>query len=285
MMKILKLLVILVLMIGAIVLALNWGTLFKGEKPSPFVDQDKIDITKKCDEIRSSWAGQAGWNDSLYQAQREDIDQSRNMNLFSQAGYNTVNNALRESAANKACEGYQAALHASPFSDAELQRNYKGVSTLAKAEQMSDDPRISHVQSLHDLYGKIKAFIASNHAITAQFDKRREAWESFSSKQSKLLSQAKTLRGNPLFSELMHLPGFQDRLNVSKLKSDTDSQRPSFYTSLSNQIVTHFSQKDRTQSNMNLLHQIYNNFTNEEMNYGARELAKCVAQWEIEFGE
>lgn len=246
---------------------------------------DKIDVAAKCKDIRDAWAGQNGWNDSLYHAQRDDIDQSKSMKLLTEDGYITLNKTLREAAASKACEGYKSCLRATPFSDGALQRNYKGVKTLAQAEQMGNDPQVSHIMQLHELYTNISSFIASDHAITAEFDTFRETWDSFAKKQYDVLSQAREYSGNALYSELSHLPGFQDGLDEAKLKDATNAFRETFYNDLSNQIVAHFNSKERTQANLNLLNQIYKNFTNEEINHGARNLARCVAQWEIELEE
>ena len=246
---------------------------------------DKIDVAAKCKEIRDAWAGQNGWNDSLYHAQRDDIDQSKSMKLLTEDGYITLNKTLREAAASTACAGYKSSLRVTPFSDGALQRNYKGVKTLAQAEQMGNDPQVSHIMQLHELYTNISSFIASDHAITAEFDTFRETWDSFAKKQYEVLSQAREFSGNALYSELSHLPGFQEGLDEAKLKDDTNAFRETFYNDLSNQIVAHFNSKERTQANLNLLNQIYKNFTREEINHGARNLARCVAQWEIELEE
>ena len=176
-------------------------------------------------------------------------------------------------------------MHATPFSDADLQRNYKGVEALAQAEHMGNDPQISHIMQLHELYTNISSFIASNYAITAEFDTFRETWDSFAKKQYEILTQAREFSGDTLYSELSHLPGFQEGLDEAKLKDATNAFRETFYNDLSDQIVAHFNSKERTQANLNLLNQIYKNFTNEEINHGARKLARCVAQWEIELEE
>lgn len=245
----------------------------------------KIDIAVKCKEIRDAWAGQNGWNDSLYHALRDDIDQSKSMKLLTEDAYNTLNKALRVAAAGKAYEGYLNALHATPFSDADLQRNYKGVKVLAQAEHMGNDPQVSHIMQLHELYTNISSFIASNHAITADFDTYHEKWDSFVKKQEIVLTQAREFSGDTLYSELSHLPGFREGLDEAKLKDATNAFRETFYNDLSNQIVTHFNSKGITQSNYNMLYQIYRNFLYEEMNHGADNIANCLRQWKKELEE
>ena len=112
-MKALKLIAIFVIICSSLFLALNWGTLFGGiSQNDDFVEEDLIDVSEKCDEIRKAWSSQTGWNEELYKVQREDIDQSKSMGMFSREGYNTVNNCLRETSTNKACDGYMSSLHA-----------------------------------------------------------------------------------------------------------------------------------------------------------------------------
>ena len=63
-MKAIKLLGILIVLIGAIVLALNWNSLFsKGSDSDEQPTEDQINITDKCKEISDAWAAQKEWND------------------------------------------------------------------------------------------------------------------------------------------------------------------------------------------------------------------------------
>ena len=281
-MRIIKQIFILHLVISIFVL--SYSCSFNKES-SQSSTGDKIDVAAKCKEISDAWAAQNGWNDSLYRAQRNDIDQSNNMKLLTDDGYNSLNKVLREEAARKTCEGYQNALHATPFIDANLQSNYEGVKTLAQAEQMGNDHQIGHIIQLHELYTKINSFIIDDHAITAEFNTFSEAWDSFVKKQDIVLRQARELRSDSLYNELSHLPGFQDGLNEVKLKNATIAYRDTFYDDLSDQIVTHFNSKERTQSNYNMLYQIYRNFLYEEMNHGADNIANCLRQWKNESEE
>lgn len=242
-MKAIKLIGILVVLVGAIVLVLNWKSIFPSPTPDPLPAEDKIDITAECKKISDSWAAHDSWNDSLYQAQRTDIDQSKNMKLLSAEGFNTVNNRLREEAANKVEEGYNKALKASPFNEAGLLRNYQGAQTLATAEEMNNDSRVSHIIKLQDLYNKIEAFVNSNHAITPNFN--GNSWTPFNQLQGKILAQARQLRGNPLYNELAHLPKFKDGLDEGKLKDKTDGYRRNFYDTLVNQIINKVKSEER----------------------------------------
>lgn len=273
-MKILKLSAIFIVIVGGLFLAINWGSLFgSASKSENFVEEDLIDISEKCDEIRKAWASQTEWDDELYKNQREDIDQSKSMGMFSREGYNTVNNCLRETATNKACDSYMEALHAQSFSDAALQKAYKGVIAIKNYEKMDNEPRIKDVEELHQLYTSITSFIHSNHRISPHFDKNKADWTSFASAQNGILSKAKALRGNKLFKEMEHIPGFKSGLDEDGLKKQTNPQRKAFYEQLSAQIIDYFNSVEPTPDKVNLLNQIYNNFTYQESDYGVDELA------------
>lgn len=274
-MKTVKLLSIFVLLVGAIFLALNWSSLFPDDSnKDEFTSEDKIDISAECSKIRDAWEAQKKWSADLYKSEREDIDQSKAMGLFSREGYNTVNNCLRESAANKACDDYLTALHDSKdFSDASLQSAYKGVKFMKDAEKMEKDPRIQDVEKRHQLYTSIRNFVNSSHTITPHFDVVSTEWTSFASAQNSILTQARNYRQNPLFSEMSHISGFTSGLDEAKLKEITNPQRGRFYTSLSQQIINYFRSETPTEDKQRLLNQIYRNFTYQESDYGVDSLA------------
>ena len=150
-MKSLKLLLIFLVLVGGLFVALNWKSIIttvmgNGDK---FVGEDLIHIGEKCEEIRNAWGRCTEWDESLYNAQRADIDQSKSMGMFSREGYNTVNNALRESATNKACGSYLACLHDTLFDSSKLQQQYDGVQFLKEHEKLENDPRVKDVEERH----------------------------------------------------------------------------------------------------------------------------------------
>ncbi|MGN0282456.1 MAG: hypothetical protein ACI4B3_09175 [Prevotella sp.] len=273
-MKALKLLAIFLIIVGGLFLAFNWGSLFDGaSNDDDFVNEDLIDISEKCDEIRKLWSSQTGWSDELYKTQREDIDQSKSMGMFSREGYNTVNNCLRETSTNKACDGYMSDLHAPSFSATDLQESYQGVIAIKAYEKLNEEPRIQKIEQIHKLYTSISNFIKSSHVISPKFDTNTADWVSFSSAQNGILQKAKGYKENTLFKELENIPGFKSGLNEESLKKQTNPQRKGFYQNLSSQIIDYFNSVEPTPDKVNLLNQIYKNFTYQESDYGVDELA------------
>lgn len=280
-MKVVKLLLIFVLLAGGILLALNWGSLRRQglREDEGFGKNDLIDIGEKCEEIRMAWDSADGWNENLYQRQRNDIDQSKGMGMFSKEGYNTVNNCLRETATVKACDRYLAVLQDSSFDAKKLKDCYEGVQAVKRYENLEDDARIKEVETRQDLYTKISNFVQSRHVLTPRLDEEEIRWSSFSALQNSVLASARQYRNHALFKEMAHIPGFQDGLNESVLMKMTDSYRQPFYEDLSRQIVRHFEAEDPTDENVGLLKKAYTQFVEEENTYGVRDLASLVLNY------
>ena len=265
-MKIIKLLLIFVLLAGGILLALNWNSIVKPGQKRGFPPEDLIDISEKCDEIRAAWKSADGWDEDLYQKQRADIDQSKGMGMFSKDGYNTVNNCLRETATVTACNAYHAALHADPFIADRLATCYRGVQSVKRHEDLTDDARIKNVEERQSLYDRINAFIRNNHTFTPRFDEERFAWVSFDAQKAGELATAKGYRSHALYAEMSHVPGFRDGLNEGLLSDTMEKQRQSYYAGLSQQIISCFESKESTQENIGLLSTVIEQFKKEHKN-------------------
>lgn len=281
-MKALKLLLIFVVLACGLFVALNWKSIIttvtgNGDK---FVGEDLIDIGTKCEEIRNAWGGCTEWDESLYTALRADIDQSKSMGMFSREGYNTVNNALRESATNKACGSYLACLHDTLFDSSKLQQQYDGVQFLKEHEQLENDPRVKEVEERHALYKKIDSFVRSPHYISPRFDAEDADWTSFATYQNSILGTARSYRNNQVYTaEMTHIPGFRNGLSENHVRSVTNAQRSRFYEALSAQIINHFETDSVNQENANRLNDIYKTFINQESNYGVERLATFIVNY------
>lgn len=281
-MKALKLLLIFLLLAGGLFVALNWRSIVPlPQDDDDFGEEDLIDISEKCEEIREAWRRAAGWDESLYSVQRADINQSKELGMFSREGFNTVNNTLRESATNKACGTYLACLHDTSFNASKLQHQYDGVQFLKKHENLKeDDPRVKEVEERHALYRKIVAFVKSSHTISPQFDPDKAAWTSFAVKQNRILGTARSYRNNKLYqAEMTHIPGFRQGLSEGHVSSVTNAQRSRFYRRLCSQIIDHFQADSLCQENSDRLNEVYNTFVNQESNHGVERLAAFVVNY------
>ncbi|MDE6216958.1 hypothetical protein [Bacteroides sp.] len=284
-MKALKLLGIFIVFVGILILALNWGSLFQNasDEDDDFVPEDKIDITAKCQEIRDAWKAAEGWNEELYKKVRADIDRKKKMGMFSSTGYLSVNNALHESATNKACDAYLTALHdKDSFNDAQLNKHYQGVCSLKSYESLDGDLRVDKVEKRHTLYRKIRGFVSSRHNIVAQYDTATTQWTSFESHRQGILGTASNYRANSLYKqEMTHIPGFVQGLDENYLSDLTHKQRLSFYQGLSRQIVMHFQGKTPTPESVKQLEGVYRAFVTEAKTDGVSELAAFKITYQV----
>lgn len=280
-MKIIKLLGIFILTVAGVFTAINIDNLFGSSHDEEFADKDELDITDECDKIRQQWSAVSQWDREIYQSLRSDIDQSKSMGLFSREGYNTVNNTLRETSVNKACDAYKAELKSSEFKDVKLQKHYSGVREIMAAESMEKDERIKDVIAIHDLYMKIRRFANSRCAIGAKFDGEKAEWVSFSSRQNGMISTARSYRNNAKYSEVKGIPGFAEALNEDNVRRLTEAQRSSFYSSLSNQIVSYYNAVEATQTVSDELNSVYDRFANEnEDKQNLNAIATCLTEME-----
>lgn len=283
-MKIVKLLIAFLVVTGGIFLAINWNSIFKfSSVEEEFAKEDKLDISKECDKIRTAFANCDGWDEKIYKYHRSDINQSKSMGLFSREGYNTVNNCLRENATNKACNGYLSALgNKSLFSHSKVSVCYQGVKQLKSLEQLDDaEPRIKKVETLHAFYTKVKKFVESSHPIIPKFDTEKADWTSFATQKQRILNTGKSYFGNTLFKEVEHIPGFKTGLASSHLEQVTNAQRKDFHQKLSAQIIAYFEAEEPTEDRVKLLNQIYKNFVYQEEEYGVSELATLIVNYVV----
>lgn len=263
-MKYIKLTGIFVVCAALLFLVMNWSSITtSGGKDGGFGTEDKVDIEKECREIRAAWSSATGWNAELYQKQRNRINQLKAAGMFSRKGYTTVNNCMLEEATNKACDGYINQLkNVKPFSDARLCAEYSGIRTLTQEEHMGEDARIKRVTKIHTLYSNVKTFQIALHP---KFDTTSHSWTSFPDAKQRLLQRAASYRNDPMFSEISHVPGFQDKLNDAKINTLLTPMPKSYYTDLTSLICAYYQNtpKPAPEPVLNEMRQIFSQLVNE----------------------
>lgn len=263
-MKYIKLLLIFLIVAGGTFLALNWGNLFSSSSmDDDFQKDDGVDIEAMSEEIRSAWAEQLGWNQVLYKEWRENIELYKENKLFSRVGYNTVNNALRESAANAVQRGYLSALKPDGYTDATVRSRFQDVETLKDLEQLAEDSRIKDVETLHAQYLEVYTFAITNrsHIVTPKL-KDGADWTSFSSNKNWVLRQASNLKGNQWYKKVLYqVPGFEEGLDESFLTQILDDQKSGYYSKLYGLLLNYFNSLDP--KNPLALNLVYKEFTRQ----------------------
>ena len=263
-MKYIKLLLIFLIVAGGVFLALNWGNLFGPSDPTGgFPPEDGVDTKAMSDEIRAAWAEQSGWNQALYKEWRENIELYKANKLFSKVGYNTVNNALRESAANAVQRGYLNALKPEGYADATVKSRYEDAETLKELEHLAEDSRIKEVEAIHAQYLEVYKFAITNksHIISPKL-KDGADWTSFTSNKNWVLRQASNLRDYEWYKKVLYqVPGFKEGLDESSLTQLLNAQKANYYSKLYGLLVSYFNSLDP--KNPLALNLVYKEFTRQ----------------------
>ena len=270
-MRYLKLLLLFLVLVGGIFLVINWLSSPSGPdapQGENWSGEEKLNIKDECKKIKDAWAKEEGWNEELYKKLRADIDQSKNMGLYTMKGYEAVDSCLQATAYSKINDSYLAALHHLPFDEKELKKQYEGLELVKTSGKLTNDPNAKKVEELHHVYTTAKVFADNSYEFTPLFDAESNSWVSFNDQQKKYLDEASALSKNPLLEELAHLPGFKDALKLDKVKSATDELRHSYYEKLCNQIIAHFRDAGDSSENYSRMDEAINKFASQYQDQG-----------------
>lgn len=264
-MKALKLLLIFILLIGGILLAFTWNSLFPSSDEEDFAEFNEININQKCSDIRKAWDNERFWNDSLYKSQKVDTEQCKNLKRVNKEGYDAISNSIKEKATNKACDSYIEILKdASIYNDSLLTEQYKGVQCVKESEEMGDDDRIIKIEKINSLYKTAIAFVNSSHYLKPHFNTKRKSWNSFEKEQANLLSKANNIKADEMYSFIANVPGLDEKLDENYLKNVTDPQRSKFYRYLSKSIINYYSRySSLTSSELYTFKKVLERFSSE----------------------
>ena len=264
-MKTLKMILVFVLLVGVIFFLMNWKKIVGTKSVTSYGNY--INITEKCEEIRKAWENEKEWNSALYQAQRIELKQDSSLGQYKDiTEYQVVRNCLRESATNKAHAALFQEFHASQCNGKIIKENYDGILLLKKEEQLGRDERIVSAINCYNLYVKIDRFVKSSHQVSCKFDVETNSWKSFELQKNGVLNTAKNYRNHAIYKkELINNTNFIEGLNEQKLLTRMNSQFSGFQSQLSEQIVRHYESLEVNDSIVNLLNQVYHNFSNENM--------------------
>ncbi|MDE6448696.1 MAG: hypothetical protein K2L41_01285 [Muribaculaceae bacterium] len=275
-MKILKLAGIFAVIVGVLVLILNWGSIFSStDTEEQFPEEDQLDVEQRCSRIRKAWSENNAWNQDLYDKQRAELKQDSAMHLFSHASYNIVRTCIRESATDNVYRCYKSVLQQETYAHNKVTGNYKGIEHLREQElNMSADERAKEISAIHSLYKRVYDFARNEkHPIVPKFNTETLEWTSFSALQNGVLSMANSYRNNAKFNELKNIPGFVAALDQTKLRNITAPQRNGFYNKLSGQITDHFNQLEANEENIEKFNTVYKRYVGEESSIGVKDIA------------
>ncbi len=282
-MKILKIILIFIVLIGGIFLALNWDSLFSDKSTVEIGDDNKIDTTKECDDIRKAWDNTDKWNMALYEDQKSAIEQKNISHRYEENSFEVVMNTLKECAIDKASQGYLNVLKDSAnFTHDILSEQYDGVCTLKTDFNLAADKRVTDIIDIHSLYLSAKQFVEDPHTPTAKFNEKSRSWTSLESYLNGVLKKLKTIKDNKHYDAIQFVPMFVKGLNRDYIIQNISIQQQKYYEDLSGQIVKCYTNKKnacKTKEQLKVLYgqleSIKNTF-NKESHYGEQELVDLL---------
>lgn len=255
-MKIVKLLLVFVVILGAVVGAfylIGGGTTSGLEEPS----DDTYQTYRK--QFENDWKNKGDWSDSLFSAHCDMVRMlSKDYNVAPLKDLNTT--TAVEVVYDKIFKEWESILCRKVVVD-----NYiKALGKIqAEDENAKSNPNVQKIISVNDTYKKAIALAHKSIGLSPGFD--GSSWRSFSGYSNSMLSEKSSMQDNANYKQyLANIKDIKDGLNSIPFK--LDNARSRFYSDLANEIVNHYrsvEQSARTRSQLNELRDARNKFNNE----------------------
>ena len=204
-----------------------------------------------------------GYDKTVYDNLLGDIDtwKKKDPKNIDSEGYITLRMSFFQNMLAIVYEGYNNALK--NYDNTSLKKmnlNFDGIKRL-KTDMNKQDERIDEVEKLQALFNDISKFSAAY--IKPKFE--NYAWTSFESNKSSKLSRAKKFRNNPLYPRMSHVPGFANKLSETTILNNySDSQKNTFYNTLSDDIIAYF---DNSTNEFDQFNSVVDKFEKEAGSY------------------
>lgn len=247
-MKILKIILVFIIVIGGVYLATQWNKVFSSG--GEVADTSPINVNEKCNEIRTAWASENNWNEDLLKSQMNTLQREKKLKRYkSDDDYETVRNAIRSASTDKLCDAIFREFHSPSCDDDLVNLNYSGVDVLSNTFGMNNDGSLQKVRQVKTLYDKISRFVRNNpHPISPRYNAASNSWTSYDALEKGIRNKAAEYRDNPVYkTELNKITRFINGLNDNNIK--VKPSKGDYYVKLSNQIKSHFSRADATIKN------------------------------------
>ncbi len=269
-MKILKVIIVFVVILGGIYFATQWNKIFQSD--GGVEETSAIDVNVKSGEIRSAWASEDNWNEDLLRRQVNSLQREKKLKRYrSDDDYETVRNTIRSAGTDKLYTAIFREFHSPTCNHKLVELNYAGVKTLEESFHMENSESLQKVRRVKKVYDDITQFVRNPHAIVPRYDIASNSWTSFNTLRDGVIRTAANYRNSPIYQEdLCNIQRFIDGLKEAHVKSVVNGQERQFYDSLSSQICNHFrnlSESEITKKNCTRFGQALNKFSKETSNF------------------
>lgn len=255
-MKIVKLLLVFVVILGGVVGAfflIGGGTNSGLEIPS----DDTYQTYRK--QFENDWKNKGDWSDSLFCAHCDMVRMlSMEYNVAPLKDLNTTT-AVEVVYDNIFKEWKSVSCRRS------IVENY--IKALGKIQNEDENarynPNVQKITSVNNTYKKALALAHKRIGLSPGFD--GSSWSSFSSYSNSILSEKNSIQDNENYKlYLANIKSIKDGL--SAIPSKLNNAKSRFYNDLANEIINHYrsiEQSSRTRSQLNEMRDARNKFNNE----------------------
>lgn len=255
-MKILKLILVFVIILGGVVGAFY---LIGGEPGSSLEEPSGNTYQTYRTQFENDWKDKGDWSDSLFTAHCDMVRQlSLDYNVAPLKDLNT--NTAVEVVSEKIFQEWSSA----SCRKATVENYIKALGKIqAEDENAKSNPNVQKINSVNDTYKKAYALAHKGIGLTPGFD--GTSWRSFSSYSNSMLSEKNSMQNDANYKQyLANIKDIKDGLNA--IPSKLDNAKSRFYNDLASDIVNHYrniEQSSRTRSQLNELRDARNKFNNE----------------------
>lgn len=255
-MKIVKLLLVFVIVLGGVV-----GAFYLiGGGTSSGLEELPVDTYQMYrSQFENDWKNKGDWSDSLFSAHCDMVRQlAHEHNVTPLKDLNTttavevVNDKIFKEWESVSCrktivENYVAALGKIQIED----------------ENAKSNPIVQKINAVNDTYKKAYVLAHKSVGLSPNYD--GSSWNSFANYSNSMLSEKSSILDNANYKQyLANIKEIKEGLNA--IPSKLDNARTHFYNELANEIINHYrniEKASRTRSELNELRSARNKYNNE----------------------
>lgn len=255
-MKILKLILVFVVILGGVVGAF-W---FIGGSTNSGLDDPSDDTYQTYRaQFENDWKNKRDWSDSLFSAHCDMVRQlSLEYNVTPLKDLNTatavevVSEKIFQEWSSVSCKKVTIEYYINALGKIQVED-----------ENAKSNPNVQKINSVNETYKKAYALAYKGIGLTPGFD--GVSWRSFSSYSKSILSERNSMQNDANYKQyLVNIKDIKDGLNA--IPSKLNNARFRFYNDLASAIVSHYrniEQSVRTRSQLNELRNARNKFNDE----------------------
>lgn len=252
-MKIVKLLGIFAVILGAVVAILNWPHI--DDTGGPYIDHNNP-LKVLNDEVESKWKEQTDWNAEFYNTYFNKIKMMGNKyNVNTLRDYHTsqaitiIHKKIFEQWSNPGCNNNVVKQYINAL-DVVCNSDKKG-----KNHSLAQE-----ISAVYNVYSKALTLATSNFVPASGFN--GSTWKNFSSHANDQKEAVRRMLSNRTYTTYLGNINYISR-RLNDAANRIDQARAPYYNKLANEIISYYTNVPRTDANLQKLRDVRNRYGNE----------------------